>query len=219
MNYVQLVLTAYSFRKELQFVAGAFLIILLMPVIAVFLLTHSGIDIISDRLATVDSQTQAIEIHDPTTGEVVKEIHPVVAWPAKGVVTTDFGDSTIYQLFHSGIDIASPNGKVGSPVSPFMEGEVIYAGEIWWGFGKHIILDHGNNITSIYAHLDKIFVIKGQKVKLNHIMGHMGSTGWSTGPHLHFQINVYGLPVNPTTFMGNLANTQPVPQAAQNQQQ
>lgn len=216
MNYINIALTFYSFRKELQYVALAFLVVLMMPVIAVILLTHSGIDIISDRLATVNSQTQAIEIHDPATGEVVKEIHPVVAWPAKGVVTANFGDSTSYQLFHSGIDIASPTGKVGDPISPFMEGEVIYAGEIWWGFGKHIILDHGDNVTSIYAHLDRIFVVKGQKVKLNHIMGHMGSTGWSTGPHLHFQINVYGLPVNPTTFMGNLANGVPIEEADHN---
>lgn len=212
MNYVKLALTLWSFRKELKYVTAAFLVILMMPVIAVFLLTHSGIDIISDRLATVDSQTQAIEIHDPATGEVVIEIHPVVSWPISGVYTAEFGDTTPFQLFHSGIDIAGP---IGDPVHPFMEGTVIYAGQIWWGFGKHIILDHGNNITSVYAHLDKTFVIKGQRVTINQVIGNRGTTGWSTGPHLHFQINVYGLPVNPRTFMGSLANGVPIEEAPQ----
>lgn len=138
MNYVNLALTLFSFRKELKYVSFAFLVVLIMPVIAVFLLTHSGIDIISDRLATVDFETKAIEIHDPATGEVVTEIHPVVTWPIGGVYTAEFGDTTSFQFFHSGIDIAGP---IGEPVHPFSEGTVIYAGEIWWGFGKHIILE------------------------------------------------------------------------------
>ncbi len=213
MNYVNLALTLYSFRKELLYVSLAFLAVLIMPVIAVFLLTHSGIDIISDRLATIDSETKAIEIHDPATGEVVKEIHPVVSWPISGVYTTEFGGTTSFQLFHSGIDIAGP---IGDPVHPFMEGTVVYAGEIWWGFGKHVIIDHGDNVTSIYGHLDKIFVLKGNKVTINQVIGNRGSTGWSTGPHLHFQINVYGLPVDPRIFMGNLANGVPVQEAAHN---
>lgn len=212
MSYVKVGLTIFSFRRELQFVFLTFLIILITPFLAVIILLNSGIDIISDRLATVDSQTQAVEIHDPLTGEVVKEITPVVTWPVLGIWTAEFGDPTPYQLFHTGIDIA---GYKGEPIHPFMEGTVTYAGEIWWGFGKHIIVDHGDNVTSIYAHLDKIFVVKGQKVTIDQIIGKMGSTGWSTGPHLHFQINVYGLPVNPTTFMGSLTNNQPVDQTAQ----
>src|SRR3989338_5872799 len=210
MNYLNTAFTIFSFRRELQIVALAFLIITLTPVFAVFMLLNNGLDIVSDRLATVDTQTQAIEIHDPTTGEVVTEIHPVVAWPISGVYTAEFGVLTPYQLFHSGIDIAGPKG---TPVHPFMEGTVVYAGEIWWGFGKHVIIDHGNNITSVYAHLDKIFVVKGHPVTINQVIGNRGSTGWSTGPHLHFQINVYGLPVDPRTFMGNLANGVPIEEA------
>jgi len=84
-----------------------------------------------------------------------------------------------------------------------MDGKVIYAGEIFWGFGKHIIIDHGDNITSVYAHLSQIYVYSGQDVKMGQIIGEEGTTGWSTGPHLHFQINVFGIPVNPRTFLGN----------------
>lgn len=75
-------------------------------------------------------------------------------------------------------------------------------GRYFGGFGKHIIVDHGDNITSLYGHLDKIFVIRGQEVKPGDIIGLRGDTGWSTGPHLHFQINVFGIPVNPRTFLG-----------------
>ncbi len=210
MSYFTTAASIWSFRRELQLVCLSFLLVALAPILAVFMLSNSGIDIVSDRLATVDTQTQAIEIHDPTTGEVVSEIHPVVAWPVSGVYTAEFGDITPYQLFHSGIDIAGPKG---TPVHPFMEGTVVYAGEIWWGFGKHVILDHGNHITSVYAHLDKIFVVKGHTVTINQVLGNRGSTGWSTGPHLHFQINVYGLPVDPRTFMGSLTNGQPIQEA------
>lgn len=203
MNYFKAFLTFWSFRRELYYVSLAFLAVLLMPVIAVFLLTHAGIDIISDRLATVDEVTNAVEIHDPVTGEVIKEIKPTVAWPAKGVITCEFGCMTFVEPFHSGIDIANPLGKKGDPVNAFLPGKVIYAGEIWWGYGKHIIIDNGDNILSIYAHLDKIFVYKGQEIKdTKQVIGNMGSTGWSTGPHLHFEIRVYGIPVNPRTFLG-----------------
>ena len=197
-------LSLWSYRKELKIVTLSFVILVSLPVIAVFMLTHAGIDIVSDRLATVDSKTQKIEIHDPATGEVIKEISPVMAWPVSGVVTLEFGESNWpFQPFHSGIDIANPQGKIGDPIIPFMDGKVIYAGEIFWGFGKHIIIDHGDNITSVYAHLSQIYVYSGQDVKMGQIIGEEGTTGWSTGPHLHFQINVFGIPVNPRTFLGN----------------
>ncbi len=111
--------------------------------------------------------------------------------------------SSLFQVFHTGIDIANPVGKVGDPINPFLPGKVIYAGEIFWGYGKHIIIDHGNNITSVYGHLDKIFVVKGQEIKdTKTVIGREGQTGWATGPHLHFEIRVFGIPVNPRTFLG-----------------
>lgn len=203
MNPLQ-IFTIWSFRKELLYVTSAFLITLLIPVIAVILLTNSGIDIISDRLATQNPQTQSVEIHDPATGKVIESINANTVWPTHGIVTLEFGEPDLpYQLFHSGIDIANPHGKVGDQVTAFMPGKVIYAGEIFWGFGKHIIIDHGNNVTSIYGHLDKIYVIKNQEIKTtDQVIGLEGRTGWSTGPHLHFQVNVFGIPVNPRTFVG-----------------
>ena len=200
----KLLFTLWSFRKELKVVIFSFLVILSMPVIAVILLTNAGINIVSDILVTQNPQTQTVDIHDPTTGEVVKSLPVKTVWPVKGVITLEFGEMDLpYQPFHTGIDIASANGKVGSPVTAFMPGKVIYAGEIFWGYGKHIIIDHGNNITSLYGHLDKILVYPGQVIKTtDQVIGRRGTTGWSTGPHLHFEVRVYGIPVNPRTFLG-----------------
>ncbi len=193
----------FSYKKELFYVGLAFFIALLIPIIAVILLTHSGIDIISDKLASVDKQTNTVEIHDPTGTQPDVPVTQEMAWPTTGVVTLEFGENDLpYELFHDGIDIANPYGKIGDPITPFADGTVTYAGEIWWGFGKHIIIDHGNNITSLYGHLDKIFVVKNQKVKLGQVIGKEGRTGWATGPHLHFGVYVYGIPVNPRTFLG-----------------
>jgi murein DD-endopeptidase MepM/ murein hydrolase activator NlpD len=150
-----------------------------------------------------DSKTQKIEIHDPIDGLVIATIDKEIVWPVKGIITLEFGQIDLpYQPFHTGIDIANPNHQIGDPITPFMEGKVIYAGEISWGFGKHIIIDNGNNIQSIYAHLNKIYVYVGKKVKPGDIIGEEGETGWATGPHLHFQINIFGIPVNPRIFLG-----------------
>ena len=194
----------WNFRRELKLVAFSVIILIMLPIIAVIMLTNAGIDIVSDRLATVNTQTQKVEIHDPLTGEVIKEISPSITWPVKGVITLEFGESDWpYQPFHTGIDIANPYGLQGDPITPFMPGMVTYAGEIFWGYGKYIVIDHGNNITSLYGHLSKIYVYPGEDVKPGQVIALEGSTGWSTGPHLHFQVNIFGIPVNPRVFLGN----------------
>jgi len=189
----------WSFRKELMVVAMVFGIVLLLPVIAVIILTNAGLNIVSDKLATINTTTNTVQILNPANGSVVTQIQGGMIWPIHGIITLEFGASDLpYQPAHTGIDIAAP---VDTPVADFMDGTVIYAGEIFWGFGKHIIIDHGNNIQSLYAHLDKIYVYPGEKVRMGDILGAEGQTGWATGPHLHFQINVDGIPVNPRTFL------------------
>lgn len=203
MNHIHLGLALWSFRRELSYVILAFLVVLSLPIIAVIILMNTGFNIVSDQLATTDSKTHAVEIRDPKDGSIIEEIKPIVSWPVKGVITLEFGEADLpYQPFHTGIDIANSRGKVGDPIHPFMDGTVIYAGEIFWGYGKHIIIDHGHNVTSLYGHLDKIYVYPGEKVKMTDVVGLEGKTGWATGPHLHFQINVFGIPVNPRTFLG-----------------
>lgn len=193
----------WSFRKELTYVFLAFLFILAMPVIAVVTLTQTGIDMVSDKLASFNSKTQRIEIYNPLNGSIVATIDKKIVWPVKGVITLEFGQSNLpYQPLHTGIDIANPEHRIGDPVRAFMEGKVIYAGKISWGFGKHVIIDNGDGIQSIYAHLSNIYVSAGQIVEPGDLIGAEGQTGWATGPHLHFQINIFGIPVNPRIFLG-----------------
>ena len=189
----------FSYRRELAYVASAFLFVILLPVVAVIVLTQTGINIVSDTLAEINEVTQLVELKNPLDGSVYKTIEGPFAWPTTGVFTLEFSQSSKYQLFHTGLDIA---GKRGDPITPFMKGKVIYAGEISWGYGKHVVIDHDDNITSIYAHLDTIEVAVDQEVEPGDVIGTEGSTGWSTGPHLHFETRVFGIPVNPRVFLG-----------------
>lgn len=189
----------YSHRESFFYVAITFLLVLLLPFVAVIVITQTGIDAVSDQLATVNTETASVEIRNPLNGEVLTTIHGSFIWPTTGVIMLEFGEPDLpYQPLHTGIDIA---GKRGDHIAAFMKGKVMYAGEISWGYGKHIIIDNGKNITSLYAHLDKIYVTKGQEVEQGQIIGLEGSTGWSTGPHLHFETRVFGIPVNPRVFL------------------
>ncbi|MFC1727128.1 M23 family metallopeptidase [Patescibacteria group bacterium] len=197
-----LITTLYSFKKEFFYVLLAFLLVILMPIIGVIILTRTGLDIVSERLVVVNKITNEVQILNPADGSVYKTIKGEFVWPVTGIVTLEFGKSSRWQLFHTGIDIANLEGKTGDLITPFMPGTVIYSGQIFWGFGKHVIVDHGDNLSSIYAHLDSVWVEVGDEVEPGDVIGTEGSTGWSTGPHLHFQINVFGIPVNPRVFLG-----------------
>jgi murein DD-endopeptidase MepM/ murein hydrolase activator NlpD len=184
--------------QDLKYVAMSFLIILSVPVIAVFILTHAGINVVSDTLVHVSKKTKIIELFDPK-GNIYKALQLDTNWPVVGRITLEFGQSDLpYQPFHTGIDIASYKGD---NIIPLMKGTVIYAGEDFWGYGKHVIIDHGDNLTTLYAHLDRIFVVKGQKVTTGEVLGQEGETGWATGPHLHFEVRVFDIPVNPRKFL------------------
>lgn len=191
----------WSYRKELYYVSLTFLFILSLPILAIVLITHTGIEAISDLLVDVNPITKKVQLYTPT-GQLYKTLDINITWPVKGVITHEFGKPLApFYLFHSGIDIANSKGKIGDPVTPAMSGKVVYAGEIFWGLGKHIIIDHGDNISTVYGHLDKILVEKDDEVKPGKVIGLEGSTGWSTGPHLHFEVRVFGVPVNPKIFL------------------
>lgn len=184
---------------ELKLLLAAVLFILTLPLVAILLLSQLGINIISDQLAVKDPISQFVEIKDPLTGKVVKEIKATIVWPTEGVITLEFGQRSPWEILHSGIDIA---GKLDEPVVPIYEGVVVYSGKTIKGYGRHVIIDHGDNVKSIYAHLNKVFVYSGQRVTSSDVIGGQGKSGWTTGVHLHLQINVYGLPVNPRVFLG-----------------
>lgn len=199
INYIA---AAFSMKREIKLLLYTIGILCLLPVVLVILLTQVGLNLVSDHLVNHNTQTHQIEIHDPATGQIVDAVSGPFIWPVSGPVSLEFGESDLpYQPFHTGIDIASPIHQVGTPVGAFMDGTVVYADETWWGFGKHVIVDHGHHIQSIYGHLDSTGVQVGDKVDVGTILGTRGTTGWSTGPHLHFEIRVYGIPVNPRIFL------------------
>jgi murein DD-endopeptidase MepM/ murein hydrolase activator NlpD len=104
-----------------------------------------------------------------------------------------------FSSYHSGIDLAKPTG---SPVYAAGTGTIIFAGWSDWGYGNSIVIAHTPGLMTLYGHLSQIDVSCGQFVKQGQLIGNVGSTGNSTGPHLHFEIRVNQVPVNPTGYLG-----------------
>ncbi|MFH1826497.1 MAG: peptidoglycan DD-metalloendopeptidase family protein [bacterium] len=124
-----------------------------------------------------------------------------LAWPLKGRITSKFGYRR-HPLWggrsmHTGLDIAN---KHGTPIKAADAGEVIFAG--WWdGYGKAVVIDHGRQTTTVYGHMSRIYKKVGAVVAKGQIVGLVGSTGYSTGPHLHFEVRKNGKPVDPMRYL------------------
>jgi murein DD-endopeptidase MepM/ murein hydrolase activator NlpD len=124
------------------------------------------------------------------------------AWPMHGRVTTEFGvPHWPYQRTHTGMDISSGQASGVTPIKPFRPGRVTEAAYSRRGLGNHVVVDHGNGVTSVYSHLKTISVRAGQEVNKSTTLGYEGSTGVSTGTHLHFEIRVNGQAANPRLFI------------------
>jgi len=121
--------------------------------------------------------------------------------PARGWITSTFGHRvspfTGNREFHRGLDIA---GRMRTPVVAPADGEVIFAGTKR-ALGNTITLRHGYGIETIYGHLSELSVRRGERVKRGQKLGLMGNTGRSTGPHLHYQVQINGKPVNPQNYI------------------
>jgi murein DD-endopeptidase MepM/ murein hydrolase activator NlpD len=122
-------------------------------------------------------------------------------WPVRGWVTSRFGYrvSPFFEgtSFHQGLDIANEEGtSIKSPA----DGIVIFNG--WQGsYGRLTVVDHGYGFSTRFGHLDRSLVNIGQRVKRGQVIGFMGNTGRSTAPHLHFEVRLNGVPVNPLKFL------------------
>lgn len=118
-------------------------------------------------------------------------IHPT----SRGVITSEFGWR--WGRRHTGIDIGL---NVGSSVKAADGGVVTFAGYSS-SYGRYLIIDHGGNITTLYAHNSSLLVSKGDKVYQGQLIAYSGNTGYSTGPHLHFEVRVNGVPQNPRNYV------------------
>lgn len=132
---------------------------------------------------------------------VIQGVGGYLKWPVSGPITSPFGWRIHpiygYRSFHTGIDIGVPMGTI---VKAARYGKVIYTGYNG-AFGLVVIIDHGNSLATMYAHLSRVFVSPGQSVHTLQSIAASGNTGWSTGPHLHFQVDLQGTPVNPISWL------------------
>jgi len=118
-------------------------------------------------------------------------------WPLRyGVVSSEFGQR--WGRKHQGIDIAA---DTGDPVYASANGEVLFASDTLRGYGNVVIVRHDQRTTTLYAHNSALLVRKGQKVRTGQTIARVGSTGRSTGPHIHFEIRGSKGPVNPRKIL------------------
>jgi murein DD-endopeptidase MepM/ murein hydrolase activator NlpD len=155
--------------------------------------------LIVERQRELEAQREAAR---RAAGIVGQESAPgVLSWPVSGTITSPFG----YRRnpfgggmeFHQGLDIAAP---MGTTVTAAASGTIISAG--WYGgYGNYILIDHGGGMATGYGHLSQIFVSAGQQVQKGQAIGAVGSTGQSTGPHLHFEVRINGKATDPAAYL------------------
>jgi murein DD-endopeptidase MepM/ murein hydrolase activator NlpD len=122
-------------------------------------------------------------------------------WPTHGWVTSDFGTRidpySDDRKMHEGLDVATPFGQ---PIAAPSDGVVVFNG-VEGGYGRVLVIDHGYGVKTRYGHLSETFVRVGDRVKRGEKVAAVGNTGKSTGPHLHYEVRVNGIPENPRKFI------------------
>lgn len=152
-------------------------------------------------LAESERVTELLRKAKAAEAQVAQAGKGVLAWPVLGEVTSGFG-YRIHPIFkvrklHTGIDI---DADTGDSIKAAATGTVVSAG---WkgGYGKCIIISHDDGLATLYGHASQILVSVGEKVERGEVIGKVGSTGYSTGPHLHFEVRVNGTPVDPLGYL------------------
>jgi len=157
-------------------------------------LLEQNVDLRESQLSALENVILARELHE--------QIHPEGRPVANGFISSYFGERADpfdgLETFHKGVDFA---GTPGSPVVAVAAGVVTWAGERT-GYGKLIEINHGDGFTTRYAHNERTLVAVGQTVTRGERIALMGSTGRSTGPHVHFEVLRNGRQVNPLSFVG-----------------
>ena len=136
-----------------------------------------------------------------TTADWLRLAQAPNLWPVQGIVTGSFGERIDpfngEGAFHSGVDISS---SYGTPVIAPADG-IVTAAEVMGGYGRLIELNHGRGISTRYGHLSGFAVLPGEHVRRGDVIGYVGLTGRSTGPHLHYEVRINDTPVNPQKYL------------------
>jgi murein DD-endopeptidase MepM/ murein hydrolase activator NlpD len=157
------------------------------------------LDSLSANVAEEGPRLRELEHVISHTGKLVAKLP--LRWPVRGSVNSEYGRRrspwTGKPAQHEGIDIGTSSG---TPVESPAAGRVI-AASLGPAYGKYVMLDHGNGVRSRYGHLQELDVRPGDRVEKGQVIGLVGRTGRSTGPHLHYEVLVQGKPVNPREFL------------------
>ncbi|MEH1864322.1 MAG: peptidoglycan DD-metalloendopeptidase family protein [Nostoc sp.] len=156
--------------------------------------------LIQQKVAEASSSEEAQTKTNSRTNIIIRGTG-VMTYPSDAPTSSPFGwrihPILGYRRFHAGLDFAA---SYGSKIRAADSGKVIFAG--WYGgYGRAVIINHGNGLTTLYGHTSELYVTEGQAVERGQAIGAVGSTGFSTGPHLHFEVRRNGTPVNPTDYL------------------
>lgn len=165
----------------------------------------------NERIAQLEAQEAHLEIEEreitaiarrsvPSVPSIGKQALPMPrrggwAWPARGQVTSGYGPR--WGRMHQGIDIGAPTG---TPILAARPGTVIYASAMR-GYGNVVMIAHGSGMTTLYAHQSVVLARIGQHIAQGQQIGRVGCTGNCTGPHLHFEVRINGIPRNPRSYL------------------
>jgi len=149
----------------------------------------------------IEKHIQKLAAERAAKGIVIKGGTGKFIWPLQGRITSRYGyrrsPFSARRQFHTGVDIAN---SYGSPIKAADGGQVIFAG--WWGgYGKAVIIDHGKGFSTVYGHMSRIYVQQDEQVSQGQVIGLVGSTGYSTGPHLHFEVRKNGETQDPLKWL------------------
>jgi murein DD-endopeptidase MepM/ murein hydrolase activator NlpD len=182
----------------------------LLPAVATdgdFDLWQDPVERAIDRLLRLDEQADAFSDVAALLGGLLADDElwgggVPSAWPVGGQVTSYFGmrasPTSGRWKMHPGMDISAPTGTAVEATAP---GRVTFAG-YRSGYGQTIVVDHGDSLKTLYAHLSRVHVARGELVEQNEVIGAVGSTGRTTGPHLHYEVRFRGRPVDPMCYSG-----------------
>lgn len=132
------------------------------------------------------------------SGEVISTSFPTpIILPHPGYL------STVYSNYHPGVDIATGLGMPIHPINPGVVEEIAFG---FWGYGNYVLISHQDGYKSMYAHMGRVYVAKDQNVTSETILGEVGLTGWTSGPHTHLEITKDGKHIDPMALLPNLPN-------------